>query len=63
MDHESRNMSLNNQPYQFRPTHIDGNSIESLYCPFVVSISQCGESCNSQIYVPDEERKCQPKSI
>ena len=39
-------VSLNNQPWQARPTLTDINSGETFFDPFTVSVSKCGGSCN-----------------
>ena len=54
-----KGVSLNNQPCQIRPTHIDVNSNEPLCYTFDVSVNRCGRTCDTfdgpyaQICVPD----------
>ena len=40
-------ISLSNEPSMVRPTFIDLNSIESNYCPFVISLYKWNESWNA----------------
>ena len=38
---------LNNEPCQARPTFVDTNSNETVFCPFTVSVHKCDGSCNT----------------
>ena len=40
-------MSLNNEPYMVRPTHIYLNPIELNCYPFIISLDKCNRSCNA----------------
>ena len=51
--------SLNNHPYQARPTIIYINSDETLFYTFAVSGNKCGKSCN--IIDDPYARVCVPK--
>ena len=40
-------VSLNNQPWQARPTPVNINSNEPLFYPFIFSFNKCGGSCKT----------------
>ena len=40
-------MSLNNEPYMVRSTHIYLNPIELNCYPFIISLEKCNRSCNA----------------
>ena len=60
-------VSLNNHPYQARPTIIYINSDETLFYTFSVSGNKCGKSCNiiddpyARVCVPKKEKNMNVK--
>ena len=62
-------MSLNKQPCQARPTLVNTISDETLFYPFIVSVSKCGRNCNTiddlcaQLCFPNKVKKYECKSI
>ena len=55
-------VSLNNEPCMIRPTLFCLNLLELNYCPLMISLDECNESCNTvddlfkKICVPSETK-------